>query len=193
MLRLIKADHASAGKPNPRNGTPRRFLNFRALNALLHQGSHFGFQIVAHEIEFVDTILIGRVECSFCRRQGEDQPAVTRINGFEAEDVAEKCAVRLGVLTVDNYVSARNHLPLLRNARNRWQVACPVESGKLNRDQIRTIPEKRGGIKLVPQPAIIASLRVSEVSTVGGVHEQNQGCSRMWIGVVPSLERLPRW
>ena len=111
MLRLIKADLASAGKPHLRNGTPSWFLNLRALDALLCEGSHFGFQIVAHEIEFVDTILIGRMECGLCRRQSEDQSAMTGIDGFEPKDVLEKCAVRLGVFTVDNYVSARNHLP----------------------------------------------------------------------------------
>jgi len=37
------------------------------------------------------------MECGFCRRQGEDQPAMTRIHGFEPEDVAEKGAVRLSV------------------------------------------------------------------------------------------------
>ena len=118
MFRLIKADLASTGKPHPRNGTPWCFLNFRALNVLLRERSHFGFQILAHEIEFVDTILIGRVKCSFCRRQGEDQPTMTRIHGFEPEDITEKCAVRLGVFTVDNYVSAGNHLALPRNAQN---------------------------------------------------------------------------
>jgi DNA-binding transcriptional MerR regulator len=41
---------------------------------------------------------------------------MTRIHRFEAEDVAEKGAVSLSVLTVDNYVSAGNHLPL-PNAR----------------------------------------------------------------------------
>src|SRR5712691_459631 len=113
MLRLIKAKLAPTGKPHLRDGTPWCFLNFRALDVLLREGSHFGFQIVAHKIEFVDAIFIGRVEGGFCRRQGEDQPAMTRIHGSEPEDVAEKCAVRLGVFAVDNYVSTRNHLPLL--------------------------------------------------------------------------------
>jgi hypothetical protein len=40
------------------------------------------------------------------------------IDGLETENVAEKCAVRFGVLAVDNYMSARNHLPLHRNTRN---------------------------------------------------------------------------
>jgi hypothetical protein len=41
---------------------------------------------------------------------GEDQPAVTRIHGFEAENVAKKCTVCFGVFTVDNHVSPKNHL-----------------------------------------------------------------------------------
>ena len=92
MLWLIEANIASTGKPHLRNGTPSCLLNFRALNALLRERSHLGFQIVAHEIEFV-TVLLGGMECGFCRRQGEDQPAMTRIHGFEPEDVAEKCTV----------------------------------------------------------------------------------------------------
>jgi hypothetical protein len=102
MLRLIKPDLASTGEPHPRNGTPPLFLNVRALNSLLCEGSHFGFEIVAHEIEFVRATFIGRVNCGFRRGQGEDQPAMTGIHGFEIEDIAEKCAVRIGILTVDN-------------------------------------------------------------------------------------------
>src|ERR1022692_14857 len=113
MLRLIKADLTSTRKPHLRNGTPSCFLNVRALNALLCEGRHFGFQVVAHEIEVLGANLIGWVYCGFSGGQGEDQPAMTRINGFETEDIAEKCAVRLGVLTVENYVSAKNHLSLL--------------------------------------------------------------------------------
>jgi len=109
MLRLIQADLAPAGKSHLGNGAPSLFLNFRALNALLCEESHFCVQIFAHEKEFVGT-LIGRVDCGFSRWQGEDQPAVTRIHVLEIEDIAEKCAIRFGVFTVDDYVSARDHL-----------------------------------------------------------------------------------
>jgi len=127
MLRLIQADIAASGKPYLRDGTPSRFLDFRAFDALLCEGSYFGFQIVAHEIEFVGAASIGRVDCGFCRRQGEDQPTMARIHGFETEHVAEKRAVRLGVLTVDDYVSPRDHFPS-SNAWNSCQAACYVES-----------------------------------------------------------------
>ena len=114
MLWLIKADLASTGKPNLRDGAPSCFLNFRALNALLREGSHLGLQIVAHEVEFVGAILVGRVKCSFCWWQGEDQPAMTSIHGFESEDIAKKCSVRFGVFAVDNYVRTRNNFLLLK-------------------------------------------------------------------------------
>jgi hypothetical protein len=97
MLRLIKADLAATGKPHLRNGTPTLFLNLRALNPYLCEGSYFCSQIVAHEVKFMGATFIRRVDCGFCRRQGEDQPAMTSIHGFETEDIAEKCAVHLGV------------------------------------------------------------------------------------------------
>jgi hypothetical protein len=53
MPRLINDDLASTGRPHLRNETPSGFLNLRALNVLLIEGSHFGFQIVAHEIDFL--------------------------------------------------------------------------------------------------------------------------------------------
>jgi hypothetical protein len=112
MLGLIKADLASTGKPHLCNRTPSLFLNFRALNALFFQGSHLDLQIVTHEIKFMGTTLIGRVDRGFSRRQGKNQPAMTCIHGFETEDIAEEGAVGLGILTVDNYVSARDHLLL---------------------------------------------------------------------------------
>jgi hypothetical protein len=128
MLRLIEVDLASTRKPYLPNGAPPHLLNVRALNALLREGSQFGLQIVTHEIQLMDIILIGRVERGLCRRQSEDQPATTRIHGFEPKDVAEKCAVSLDIFTVDNDMSPRNHSPLLRNAPNSWQATSPPES-----------------------------------------------------------------
>src|SRR5438270_4538404 len=111
MLRLIEADLASTGKLHLRHGTPSCFLNGGAYNVLLREGGYLGIQIVAEEVEFVgDAIFAGRVKCGFCRRQGEDEPAMACIDGLEPEDVAEEGAVRLGVFAVEDYVSARDHL-----------------------------------------------------------------------------------
>jgi hypothetical protein len=84
MLRLIKSNLATSGKQHLCDGTPARFLNVRALNLLLREGGHFGFQIVAQEIQFVSTILFSRVEGRFRRRQSKDQPAMTCIRRLES-------------------------------------------------------------------------------------------------------------
>jgi hypothetical protein len=113
-----KANIASTGKPHLRSLTPSCFLNLGELNTLLRERRHFGFQAIAHEIQFMRTIVSGWVECDFSRRWSEDPPIMAHIHGFESENIAGKYAVRFGVFTVDNYVSARNHLSLLRNAQN---------------------------------------------------------------------------
>ena len=88
MLWLIKTDLAPARKPHLRNGTPACLLYFRALNAFLRKRGHLGFQIVAHKIEFVSSLL-GGVERDFGGRESEYQPAMTCVDGFESQDFAE--------------------------------------------------------------------------------------------------------
>src|SRR6202030_917370 len=159
MLGLIKADLASTGKPHFCNRTPSLFLNFRALNALFFEGSHLDLQIVAHEIKFVGTTLIGRVDCGFSRRQGENQPAMTCIHGFETEDIAEEGAVGLGILTVDNYVSAGDHL-LLRI----YFFGLPLESSfNHGSSDLRRWPY---GDRQVPRA--LAGLFATQVSPAAG-------------------------
>jgi hypothetical protein len=62
MLRLIKVDFASTRKPHLRNGTPFFFQHLRAFNALLRECSYLVFQTFTHEVKFVRTVVIGRVE-----------------------------------------------------------------------------------------------------------------------------------
>jgi hypothetical protein len=50
----------------------------------------------------VVVIVVGRMECSLGRRQGEDQPTMTRIDRFKLENVAEECAVGVSVFAEEN-------------------------------------------------------------------------------------------
>jgi hypothetical protein len=111
MFRLVETDLASTRKQHLGDGTPSLFLNFRALNVPLREGGHLSFQIVTHEIQFVGAVPFGWVDCGFCRGQGEYQPAMTRVDRLEPENVVKECAVRIRVLAVNNHVSARNHCP----------------------------------------------------------------------------------
>jgi hypothetical protein len=109
MFGLIETDLASAGQLDLCDGTPSLFVNCGARDLLARERGYLGFEIVAHEVKFVGTVFIRRVDCSFCGRQGEDQPAVASIYGLESEDVAEECAVGVGVFAMEDDVSARDH------------------------------------------------------------------------------------
>src|ERR1700733_9542696 len=110
MFRLIQADFAATGERHLRDGAPTRFLQRRKFDALLGERVYLSFQIVTHEIKLLGRALIRWMNGGFSRREREDQPAMTGINGFETENITEKCAVRLGIFAVKNYVSAKNHL-----------------------------------------------------------------------------------
>src|SRR5258708_30262168 len=97
MLRLIQVDVASTGQAHLCNGTPSFFLNLRARNVLLRQRGHFGFQVVAHQIEFVDIIFSpgwnaasagGREKISQpCPASTELNPRTSRKNARSASGV----------------------------------------------------------------------------------------------------------
>jgi hypothetical protein len=107
MFRLIKTDLAATGKRKFCDPAPARLFDLRALDALLFERGHFGFQIVAHKVEFVRALPVARMNGGFCGRQAEDEPAMSRIHGFEAEDIAEKRTIGLGVIAVEDDVSAK--------------------------------------------------------------------------------------
>jgi hypothetical protein len=109
VLRLVKADLAPAGEEDFRKRAPSLLVNRRAWNIPLDQGSHLGLQVIAHEVELMRPILSGGVEGGFGWGQSEDQPAMAGVDGFQSENIAEECAIRLGILAVDNDVSAGNH------------------------------------------------------------------------------------
>src|SRR5215475_14744942 len=59
----------------------------------------------------MQVVLVERMHCDLGWRQREDQPAVTGVDRLVLQHVAEKRSVSLGVLAVDDDVSAVNHAP----------------------------------------------------------------------------------
>ena len=59
----------------------------------------------------MDVVLVGRMHRDLGGRQREDQPPVPRIDGLVLQHVAKKRAVSVGVLAVNDDVSAVNHPP----------------------------------------------------------------------------------
>ena len=52
---------------------------------------------------------IGRMNCSFCWRQREDQPSVPDIDRAKSEYVGEECAIGFRILAIEQNVCAKNH------------------------------------------------------------------------------------
>ena len=127
MLGLVEADFGAAGQRDLGDGAPALFVRGGALDTFFCEGGHFGLQVVAHEVELVGGAAFGGVDCHFGWREGEDEPAVACVYGFEAEGVAEKCAVGFRVFAIENYVSPEimcsqsksKKLPRLRRSKFR--------------------------------------------------------------------------
>src|ERR1700759_3226413 len=100
MLRLVKADLATARKRDLRDGAPARLLDRSARDPAPGEGAHLCPEVVAHEIEPRGRWL-GRVYRALGRRQCEDQPSTAGVDRVEAEDVRQERTVRLGVRAVE--------------------------------------------------------------------------------------------
>src|ERR1051326_4817938 len=94
VFRLIKTELATARKLYLSERTPARLLNFRTLNSPGVEGRYRCRQIVAHQIEVLPVVFIGWMASHFSRREGENQPAMARVDRSQAEDVLEKSSNR---------------------------------------------------------------------------------------------------
>jgi hypothetical protein len=77
---------------------------FRALHTTRRHVFDEGSHVIDHEIDFVLTTRIRGMDGDFRRRQREDQPTLTHVNTREAEHVAKKRAIGVGVRAVDDHV-----------------------------------------------------------------------------------------
>ena len=116
MRRLIQPDAAAARQADRCVQPPRRRVDLRAADIPVTQRLHDRVDVVAHEIENdAEHLVVGmllrklvvilqRMDGQLRRRQPENQPAMSGIDRFEAEDVTEKRPVRVGTLAVDEEV-----------------------------------------------------------------------------------------
>ena len=110
MLRLGESELAPSRKSD-RGEQSKAFVADRAaeLDSLSLELGNGRMDVVAHEIELVATGLVSRVSGELSGWEGEDEPAVMRVNPWELEDVPEEGAELLGILRVDDRVNAEDH------------------------------------------------------------------------------------
>ena len=105
MFRLVESHMAAAGKRDSSDDSPSGLFHWGARHAFCGEHCDLRFEVVAHKVKFAG-VLGGRMKGGFGWRQREDQPAMTCVDGLEAEDVTEEIAVGFGIPGVDYDVSA---------------------------------------------------------------------------------------
>src|SRR5215470_3733297 len=116
VLRLVDAECPAAWERKPRDRSPTLLIDGRALHLLpLHLGDE-RMDVVAHQEKFVHIVFVGRMHRHLAWRQREDQPTVASVDRLVLQHVAEERSVSLGILAVDDDVSAVNHAQSVSDA-----------------------------------------------------------------------------
>ena len=127
MSRFVQADVAAARQGEPHKSSPARRLDRPQRNVGGGKGRHCRIEIIAHKEEFVAATRFGRVHRDLAGWEGEDQPAMPRIDIWKAEYVANESAIGLRIAGIKNDMSPADHasvFPLLSD--------CPRESVKMS-------------------------------------------------------------
>jgi Lrp/AsnC family leucine-responsive transcriptional regulator len=108
--RLVEAELASSGQLDRRH-QPEALVADRTaeLDSLPRQRVDSRMDLVAHEIELVMATVVCGVCGQFCRREGEDEPAVSCINPWKLEHITEERADGVRIRGVDDRVGSGNH------------------------------------------------------------------------------------
>src|SRR5262249_20573414 len=72
-----------------------------------------GLDVVAHQVELMDIVLVGGMHGHLGWRQAEDQPATADIDVRQLEHVTQECAIRVRLGAVDDRMGTDNHEPFL--------------------------------------------------------------------------------
>ena len=122
---LVKAKLAAAWQPERRARAPILFLDLRGGDPLPVEPRDRRGQVVAHEIEHGSKELVGRmaldeadagrVDGELGWRQREDEPSVARVHAAPSERIAKEAPIAVGILAVDQEVSAGDRTKLLWN------------------------------------------------------------------------------
>lgn len=110
VLRLVDADFTAARQREARDGAPTLFVDRRALDALRRHRLNERVDVIAHQVQLVRAVAVGRVYGDLSRWQGEDQPAVSGVGEWIAQNITKERAIGLCVFAVDDDVSAVDHV-----------------------------------------------------------------------------------
>jgi len=117
VTRLIDSKLASARQRELCKQTPANIAHLCAIDIVLTHLAHERLDILAHQVQLVLVILVGRMHGDLSGEQAEDQPAMTDVHVRQTEQVAQECAVGFGLLATDDDVSSVDHQDLSVSGR----------------------------------------------------------------------------
>src|SRR2546429_3528931 len=120
MLRLVEPALPASRQEDRRQTTPALLFHRTTLHFLSLQRFHRRLQVVAHEVELVQIVLLRGMKCSFRSRQRENEPAVTGIHSGKFENIAKESAVAFRILAVNDSLLSGEHIsPSASGAQSR--------------------------------------------------------------------------
>src|SRR5450755_2445685 len=113
MLWLVEPDLSAPRQSDRSQTTPAFFFYRAALHLLTLQRLHRSLQVVAHEVQLVQVVLLGGMKRSLSRWQRKNQPAMPRLHCRKLKNVAKESAVAVRILAINDDVSSVDHRPSL--------------------------------------------------------------------------------
>ncbi|MBI4909463.1 MAG: hypothetical protein HY820_37945 [Acidobacteria bacterium] len=121
MTRLIDAQFAASRKRDLREAPPSLLLHRRASGVVLFHCIDKGIDIVAHQVELVNAVLLPGVHRHLGGRQSEDQPALAGVDVREAQNVFQEGAVGFRILRIDDGMGASDHGAMVTETLRVWE------------------------------------------------------------------------
>src|SRR5689334_24942175 len=114
MARFVQPELIATRQSDLSDPAPRLLVDRRGGDALAAKLFTRGVDVVAHQIELVELLVLGRVHGELGGRGGEDQPAAADVHRRKAQYVAEKSPRLIRLLRIDQGVQAENGHRALR-------------------------------------------------------------------------------
>jgi hypothetical protein len=102
MSGFIYPDFAATRERELSEHAPTPVLDFVAMNAVFIHGGDEILDVVTQEVQLVDVIFIGRMNCDFGGRQAENEPTVANIDVLQFQYIPQKGAVRFWIRAVND-------------------------------------------------------------------------------------------
>ena len=110
MPGLINAQRAPARQRKLDEQAPPRILDRTGRHVVFFHLLNERLYIIALEIEFMNVVLVGRMDGHLSRRQAENQSAVAHIDVGQLQDIPQESPVGFRIGTVDNCMGSVDHV-----------------------------------------------------------------------------------